>query len=264
MSDQAGAIWTDAWLAEKIRHPIEVLGDFAILAWKVIQRLFHRHFPVNECLVQFHVTVIRSIPIAAIAALFTGLVLALQTVDVLARFGAKAYTGNMVGLSIVLEMGPVLTALMVGGRVGAGISAEIGSMMVSEQVDAIRVMGACPIQKLVLPRVLSMTVGLPMLTVLADILGILGGLVIAMGAGISQHYYMTTVFNAVDPADFISGLMKTVVFGYLVAMIACFNALRTYGGTVGVGRATTQTVVVASISVLVSDFFLTKILLAVL
>jgi phospholipid/cholesterol/gamma-HCH transport system permease protein len=157
----------------------------------------------------------------------------------------------------------VLTALMVGGRVGAGITAELGAMQVTEQVDAIRALGANPVQKLVLPRVVAATLALPLLTVLANLLGVFGGLVISASQfQISPNFYIQTVLNIVTVEDFLSGIAKTLVFGWIIAMVACFQALETTGGTVGVGRATTRTVVVASIAVLIADFFLTQALLA--
>ena len=155
----------------------------------------------------------------------------------------------------------VLTAVVVAGRVGAGITAELGSMAVSEQVDAIRALGADPMQKLVVPRVLATIVGLPMLSLFSNLLGIAGGLVIATQSGIGANFYYQSVINVVTLSDFWNGLVKTVVFGLLIAMIACHQGLGTKGGTVGVGRATTRAVVVASIAVFVSDFFLTKVIL---
>lgn len=243
---------------------VSVFGEFCLLCVGTWRSAFRRHFPLRELLVQMESVGVRSLAIVGITSLFTGLVLALQTVDSLTRFGAKPYTGSLVGLAIVLEMGPVLTALMIGGRVGAGITAEIGSMVVTEQVDAIRAMGADPIQKLVLPRMLAVTLSLPLLTILADIIGILGGLVIAVQHGITRHFYFQTIFFSVTVDDFFSGVAKTVVFGWIIAMVACASALATRGGTVGVGHATTRTVVIASISVLISDFFLTKLLLTIL
>jgi phospholipid/cholesterol/gamma-HCH transport system permease protein len=196
-----------------------------------------------------------------ITALFTGMVLALQTGIALARFGAKPYVGSVVGLSLARELGPVLTALMVGGRVGAGITAEIGAMQVTEQVDAIRSMGADPVQKLVLPRVVAATIALPLLTGLAVMLGIVGSMALSWAQfGIDPSFYLQTIFNTVTLDDFIGGLSKTFAFGWIIAMVGCFSALQTEGGTVGVGRATTRSVVLASIGVLVSDFFLTQLL----
>ena len=237
------------------------MGDFALLAVRTARAMFARRFPMHDVLQQFETIAVRSLSIVAITALFTGMVLALQTVVSLARFGAKPYTGSFVGLAIILELGPVLTALMVSGRVGAGITAEIGSMAVTEQVDAIRAMGADPIQKLVLPRVLACTLGVPLLTVVADILGVFGGMLISAQNGISPDFYLSTVTAAVTLGDFVQGIAKSFAFGWIIAAVGCYMGLNTRGGTVGVGRATTRAVVVASISVFVSDFFLTKLFL---
>jgi phospholipid/cholesterol/gamma-HCH transport system permease protein len=251
-----------ARLGESVLDRIDELGRFALLAAATARALVKRRFPALETLRQVEAIGARSTTIVLITALFTGMVLALQTGFALARFGAKPYVGTVVGLSLVRELAPVLTALMVGGRVGAGITAELGAMQVTEQVDAIRSLGADPVQKLVLPRVIAATLTLPMLTVLANLLGVLGGLVIsATQFHIAPNFYVQTILNIVTVGDFLSGIGKTLVFGWIIAMVACFQALETSGGTVGVGRATTRTVVVASIAVLISDFFLTQALL---
>jgi phospholipid/cholesterol/gamma-HCH transport system permease protein len=206
---------------------------------------------------------VRSLGVALTAAVFTGMVFSLQSAVNMARFGAEAYVGPLVALAIFRELGPVLTAILVGGKVASGITAELGSMKVTEQVDAIRAMGADPIQKLVLPRVVAAVVMLPLLTVLADALGVLGGLVIAdLQYGISPHFFVQTVTTTVTLDDFLSGVAKTPCFGAIIAFVGCFLGLRTTGGTVGVGSATRRAVVTASIAVLIADFFLTKALLA--
>jgi len=240
---------------------VDELGRFSLLGIDTARVAFRRRFPLRVVLVQFESIAVRSVSIVAVTALFTGMVLALQTVVSLARFGAKPYTGSFVGLSIILELGPVLTALMVAGRVGAGITAEIGSMAVTEQVDAIRAMGADPIRKLVLPRVIACTLGVPLLAVLADILGVLGGLVISAQSGISPDFYVSTVTSTVTLADFLKGISKTFAFGWIVASVGCYLGLGTRGGTVGVGRSTTRAVVISSIAIFVADFFLTKLFL---
>src|SRR4030095_11102245 len=232
-----------------------------VLAGQTARAAVRPRFPGLELLRQFEAIGARSSTIVLITALFTGMVLALQTGIALARFGAKPYVGAVVGLSLARELAPVLTARRVGGRVGAGITAEIGAMQVTEQVDAIRSMGADPVQKLVLPRVLAATFALPLLTILADVLGILGGLVLSWSQfGIDPNFYFQTVANNVKIEDLFSGIAKTFVFGWLIAMVGCSTALQTTGGTVGVGRATTRAVVAASIGVLVTDFFLTQLL----
>jgi phospholipid/cholesterol/gamma-HCH transport system permease protein len=247
-------------LGESALDAVEAFGDFVLLAGRTARALVRRRPPFRETLRQLEAIGVRSTTIVAVTALFTGMVLSLQIAFALARFGAKPYVGSIVGLALLRELGPVLAALMVGGRVGAGITAEIGSMQVTEQVDAIRALGADPVQKLVLPRVLAATVALPLLTVLADVLGIAGGLLIAdLQYGIAPNFYLQTIFTTVELRDFLSGVAKSFFFGWTIAMVGCFVGLRTTGGTVGVGQATTRAVVVASISILISDFFLTKV-----
>ncbi len=250
-----------AGLGERALGVVGGFGDFALLAGRTVGALGRRRFPMRDVLVQFESAVVRSTSIVAITAIFTGMVLALQTVVALGRFGAKPYTGSFVGLALALELGPVLTALMISGRVGAGITAEIGSMAVTEQVDAIRAMGADPVQKLVLPRVLALTFGVPLLAVGAVFLGILGGMAIATRYGITSNFYIQTVTYTVTLGDFLSGLVKTFFFGWIIAMVGCYMGLTTRGGTVGVGRATTRAVVVTSIAIFVSDYFLTQAML---
>ena len=198
----------------------------------------------------------RSTPIVVITALFTGMVLALQTAFALTRFGAKPYVGSIVGLSIVRELGPVLAALMVGGRVGAGIASELGSMAVTEQVDAIRAMGADPVQKLVLPRVIATTLGLPLLTFFAIVLGVAGGMVVARAAvrRSTPGFYLPDASSTRRAERLLLGRGEDGVLRLVrSAMVGCFvGPARPTGGTVGVGRATTRAVVVASIGVLIA------------
>jgi phospholipid/cholesterol/gamma-HCH transport system permease protein len=248
-------------LGDRVLDAISRLGRFFQLAGQTARAFVQPRFPWLEVLRQLEAIGARSSTIVLLTALFTGMVLALQTGIALARFGAKPYVGAVVGLSLARELGPVLTALMVGGRVGAGITAEIGAMQVTEQVDAIRSMGADPVQKLVLPRVVAATLALPLLTILADVLAVFGGLALAwLQFGIDPNFYLQTISNTVKLEDLFSGLLKTFVFGWLIAMVACSTALDTTGGTVGVGSATTRTVVTASIGVLVTDFFLTQLM----
>jgi phospholipid/cholesterol/gamma-HCH transport system permease protein len=249
-----------ASIGERVLSLLDAAGAFALLIAATWRAAARSRFPALETLRQLEAIGARSTTIVLITALFTGMVLALQTGIALARFGAKPYVGSVVGLSLARELGPVLTALMVGGRVGAGITAEIGSMQVTEQVDAIRSMGADPVQKLVLPRVLAATIALPLLTILANVLGIAGGMLLAQAQfGIDPAFYVQTITTTVQMDDFVSGIYKTFFFGALIAQVGCFAGLRTSGGTVGVGRATTRAVVGASIGVLVLDFFLTQL-----
>ena len=243
----------------RVRH----LGAVTLLAEATVRQMFRRPFDWREAVSQLEAIGVRSTNLALVISLFTGMVMALQTAVALAAFGAKLYIGEAVALSIVRELGPVLTALMVGGRVGAGITAEIGSMTVSEQVDALRSLGCDPIRKLVVPRMWALLVGLPLLVVLADVMGILGGLIIATWElGLAPGFYVSHVLRIIDYGDVFSGLAKTVFFAFAIALIACYNGLHASGGADGVGRATTNTVVAIAVSVLVLDFFLTKLFLS--
>ncbi len=260
-ADRQGASGRIAQLGEFVLDLVGRCGDFGLLAGRTFRAATRPGFPLLETLRQIEAVGSRSIPIVLLTALFTGMVMALQTGIALARFGAKPYVGAVVGLSLARELAPVLTALMVAGRVGAGISAEIGAMVVTEQVDAVRSMGADPVQKLVVPRVIATTLSLPLLTALAGLLGVFGGMLIATSQfGITANFYLQTIFSNVTVADFLSGIAKTFVFGWIIAMMGCYFGLHTTGGTVGVGKSTTQAVVLASITILISDFFLTKLL----
>jgi phospholipid/cholesterol/gamma-HCH transport system permease protein len=205
---------------------------------------------------------VRSISIVVITSAFIGMVLALQTAYSLAEFGGKLFIGKVVSLSLVRELAPVLMSLMVGGRVGAGMTAELGTMKVTEQIDAMRALATNPVRKLVVPRVIATTLMFPLLTVVSNALGILGGLVIAVAnLHISANFYLRSVIETVKYNDLASGIGKTFFFGFAVGLIACYNGLRTTGGADGVGRSTTVTVVTAAITVLIADFFLTKLFL---
>jgi phospholipid/cholesterol/gamma-HCH transport system permease protein len=190
------------------------------------------------------------------------MVLALQTSYGLHRFGAKNYVGNLVGLSLARELGPVLTAIMVCGRCGAGIAAEIASMVVTEQVDAIRALGANPIQRLVTPRIVAGMISLPLLTGVSVIVGVLGGMAVAvLELGITAHQYYRSYLYAVQIHDVTDGLIKSFAFGLILVSIACYKGLSCRGGTEGVGLTTTSAVVTGSLMIFVSNFFVTKLLI---
>jgi len=239
-----------------------VLGGISQLAWQTITGCFHRRFAFRELLYQVESIGNRSILIAVLTAIFSGMVMTVQFAVQMSRFGVKEYVSSVVSLSLVRELGPALTALMVGGRIGAGIAAELGSMRVTEQIDAIRAMGADPVRKLVVPRVLAATLVLPLLTILADVLGILGAMVAAhINSDVGMTLFLQSVLHSVSIEDFLHGLIKTVFFGFLLGVIACYKGLATSGGTAGVGRATTETVVITSLVTLGADFVLTNLLL---
>src|SRR5437667_2663511 len=205
---------------------------------------------------------VRSLAVAATAAIFTGMVFALQSAINMARFGAENYVGPLVALAILRELGPVLTAILVGGKVASGITAELGSMKVTEQIDALRSLGVNYIKRLIVPRLLASLVVFPLLTTLADFLGVLGGMVtMYVERGADMYAYVNTTTYWVIPRDFLTGIGKSVFFGAIVTLIGCYSGLSTEGGTEGLGRATTATVVHVTMGVIVSDFFLTKLFL---
>lgn len=203
---------------------------------------------------------VRSLGVAAITTTFTGMVLALQTALSLPALGVKYYIGSVVAKSLVRELGPVLTALVVGGRIGAGMTAEIGTMKVTEQIDAMRSMAADPVKKLVVPKLAATLLMLPALTLIGDALGIGGGLLVAVfQLDLTAGLYLNDVTDTLTLADMASGVGKAFFFAYFIAIVGCYNGLTASGGADGVGRATTNTVVTAAILVLISDFFLTKL-----
>lgn len=238
----------------------EAFGGVALLSSRTLRTILERRIPWAEVLRAIDFVGTRSLSIVILTALFTGLVLSLQTGIGLQRFGSAQYVGYIVSLAIVRELGPVLTALIVGGRVAGGIAAELGSMAVTEQVDAIRAMGADPVRKLVMPRVLACVLVFPLLTVVSDVLGVIGGMVIASTQfSLPPSYFFQTVVLSVGPEDVMSGVAKTLFFGFAIAVIACHEGLNTTGGTVGVGASTTRAVVFSSMAILVLNFFLTKL-----
>ena len=205
---------------------------------------------------------VRSLGVALTAAVFTGMVFSLQSAVNMARFGAEAYVGPLVALAIFRELGPVLTAILVGGKVASGITAELGSMKVTEQIDALRSLGVNYVKRLIVPRLLAALIVFPLLTALADVVGVLGGMLIMfLERGADMFAYWNNMLYWVVPKDFITGVAKSVFFGAIVTLIGCYNGLSTEGGTEGLGRATTATVVHVTMGVIVSDFFLTKLFL---
>lgn len=238
------------------------LGGITDLAVQTMQQIARGPLERALLIAQFEQIGVRSISIVVITSAFIGMVLALQTAYALEDFGGKLFIGKIVSLSLVRELAPVLMSLMVGGRVGAGMTAEIGTMKVTEQIDALRALATNPVRKLVVPRVLATTIMFPLLTIVSIALGIFGGLVIAvLSLHLSANFYIRSVVETVAYNDLSSGIGKTFFFGFAIALIGCYNGLTTSGGADGVGRATTQTVVSGAITVLIMDFFLTKLFL---
>ncbi len=249
-------------LHEQVIQLLDYAGGVTRLAAATLLRALRRPFPAREVVYQLEAIGIRSLAVVVLTAVFSSMVMTVQFAVQLARFGAKEYVGSVVAVSLVRELGPVLTALMVGGRVGAGIAAELGSMSVTEQIDAIRSMGADPVRKLVVPRVVAGVVALPLLTALANVLGVAGAMVIArVSSDVNMTYFFESTIHSVTIEDLSGGLLKTFFFGFSITLIACHQGINTRGGTEGVGRSTTRTVVITSIITLISDFILTNILL---
>jgi len=239
-------------------------GGLGLLAARVVKNLALPPSYFRLVILEVETIGVRSLPVAVISAAFTGMVFALQSAVNMARFGAENYVGPVSALAILRELGPVLTAVLVGGKVASGITAELGSMKVTEQIDALRVLGVNYVKRLIVPRLLAAVVVFPLLTVLADVVGVLGGmLIMVVERGADPWAYWNTTTYWVVPRDFITGIIKSAFFGVVVTLIGCYNGLSTEGGTEGLGRATTATVVHVTMGVIVADFFLTKLLLIV-
>lgn len=234
--------------------------QLATLAVDSVRHIFTRPFYFSTITEQMYQIGVRSLSIVLLTCFFTGMVLALQTGYQIARFGAKVYIGIVVALSMVRELGPVLTALVVAGRVGAGIAAELGSMQVTEQIDAMRAMATNPVKKLVTTRLIALLIMLPILTIIGDVVGIIGGMLISLySLGLDFSFYKSTTIQALSLQDILTGMIKPVVFAFIIAIVGCHLGLTTTGGTEGVGKSTTMSVVTSSILIFLFDFLLVKI-----
>ena len=231
------------------------------LLWRSIKGLTKkpRYFP--EIINQMDQIGVGSLGIVVLTGFFTGGVLILQAYPTLAYYGAQSNAGQGVATSLIRELGPVLTALMVAGRVGSAISAELGAMVVSQQIAAMRALGTSPARKLVTPRIIALLITPPLLTVAADLFGLIGGGVVASWIyGLDTNVYVSSVRTGTDINALITGIIKPIFFGLIIGLISCHKGLTTTGGTVGVGVSTTQAVVASSINIIIADFFLSKLL----
>jgi phospholipid/cholesterol/gamma-HCH transport system permease protein len=248
-------------LPAAVERGLEETGRFFLTLWRVLVWTPRPPYDWRELLRQMQRVGVDSVPVILLTAMFTGMVLALQTFNVLARFNAERYVGSLVALSMVRELAAVLGGLVIAGRSGSAMGAELGTMRVTEQIDALEVMATDPVHYLMVPRVWATVLMLPLLITLGDAIGIYGGyLVSVVLMGANPVSYMDNTFQFMDLQDLFSGLIKAAFFGMLIAVIGCMKGFYTSGGAEGVGRATTRSVVLASISILISDFFLTKIL----
>jgi phospholipid/cholesterol/gamma-HCH transport system permease protein len=237
-------------------------GGVGLLTAQVLRSLALPPKYFRLVILEIEVMGVRSLGVALTASIFTGMVFALQSAVNMARFGAENYVGPIAALAILRELGPVLTAILVGGKVASGITAELGSMKVTEQIDAMRALGVNYIKRLIVPRLMAALVVFPLVTVLADFVGLVGGMIVSVfDRDVDPYLYWNTIAYWVVIRDFLTGLVKSLVFGLIVTLIGCYNGLATEGGTEGLGRSTTATVVQVAMGVIVSDFFLTKLLL---
>lgn len=255
-------------LSESIHDPVKrivlAVQEFMELLVTSLRLAFSPPRYVVDTLFQMDVLGVGALPIVLLTGFFTGGVLALQTYRTLAKFGEVGLMGEAVAVSVVRELGPVLTALMVAGRNSSGIASEIGSMLVSEQIDAMRALGTDPLRKLVAPRLYATLITLPLLTILSDFFGMLGGFLVSVStAHLTGVGYWSTAYEALDFYDIFQGMIKPVAFALIIAVVGCYSGLRTTGGTEGVGRSTTRAVVAASVLILILDFFITKFLIGI-
>jgi len=252
-------------VSEALKRGALEVQEYMRLIGQVGRGLITRPIYARDIIEQLDAIGVGSLTVVILTGTFTGMVLALQSGMTLDQFGGREVVGRLVSASMVKELGPVLTALMVTGRVGSGIAAELGSMAVTDQISALRALGADPIRKLVIPRVVAGTVMLPLLTIVSDAVGIAGGWIIStMQLRVAGSVYWNNVVQGLFLDDLWMGLIKPLAFGFVLVSIGCHVGLRTTGGTQGVGRATTRAVVGASVGVLVVDFFLTKLLIALM
>lgn len=253
------------WATEWTKAALLEVQEYVRLCRASINAMVTRPFYYRDLVQQFDSIGLGSLTVVILTGLFTGAVLALQSGITLDQFGARPFVGRLVSASMIKELGPVLTALMLAGRVGSGIAAELGSMVVTDQVNALRALGTDPMRKLVAPRVLAGTLMCPVLTVISDVVGIIGGWVIAVfQLRVASSLYWSSVTESLYPADPWMGLIKPFFLGFVIVSVGCHVGLRTRGGTQGVGRATTNAVVTASVGVLVVDFFITRLLITLM
>lgn len=246
-------------LVEIAESFVDHLGQIGRMTWHALRVMFKRPFELRATIYQLESLGVKSLGIASVTAVFVGMVMAVQFAFGLQKFGGMEYTGRIIGLSFSRELAPTLTAIIVGGRIGAGIAAEVGSMAVTEQIDAIRALGADPVKKLVVPRLVASVITMPALGAFALVLGFSGAMLIcAVEFAIPPGFFLRTALESMNFRDFASGIYKTPVFGAIIALVGCHFGMTTRGGTEGVGQATTRTVVVTSIAILIADFWLTK------
>src|SRR5919204_3617918 len=248
---------------DRVAGYVLTVQEFTLLCAQAIAGLRGLGRHARETLIQIERVGVGSLFIVVLTGVFTGMVLALQGAVQLQPYGATMYVSRLISASVVRELGPVLAALMIAGRVGSGIASEIASMKVTEQIDALRAEGTDPMQKLAATRLVACVLMIPVLTIIANAVAILGGWIIArLYLSIDSYFYWTWAFAGIRHQDIVIGLVKPAVFGFIIAMVGCYAGFHSKGGTVGVGGSTTQSMVSSSILILASDFLLTKLFIA--
>jgi phospholipid/cholesterol/gamma-HCH transport system permease protein len=251
--------------ADFAKETVLTVQEYALLAARSISNLFRKPRYLADTIQQADLIGVGSLPVVVLTGFFTGLVLALQSSNTLQRFGSLSLIGQLVSTSMVRELGPVLTSLMVAGRNSSGMASELGSMVVTEQIDAMRALGTDPTKKLVTPRVVATVFMLFFLTIISDLVGLAGGAFIAQFLlGLDAHQYWSNAYQTLVFEDVFMGLLKPVIFGFIIATVGCYYGLSAKGGTQGVGRATTQAVVAASVLILVLDALVTRLLMVLM
>ena len=240
------------------------MQEYTLFCLQAVGNLFRRPHYWSDVLTQCDLIGVGSLPIVVLTGFFTGGVLALQSAASLAQFGAQAYTGRFVSLSMIRELAPVLTGLMVSGRNASGMASELGSMVVTEQIDAMRALGTDPIRKLVTPRIFATVGMLFFLTIISDAVGTLGGAMVSIFMlGLDGSQYFHIAYQTLLYPDVLQGLVKPIFFGFIIASIGCFFGMNTRGGTQGVGKATTQAVVYSSVIIIVVDFLISRTMIGI-
>src|SRR5499427_9952457 len=246
--------------AQLAKRGVLAVQEYSLLSARSLANIFRQPRYVADGVQQADFIGVGSLPIVVLTGFFTGIVLALNYSPSLERFGSLSLTGQLVSLSMIRELGPVLTSLMVAGRNASGMASELGSMKVTEQIDAMRALGTDPYKKLVTPRVLSTVFMMFFLTIISDLVGLIGGWIISFAMlGLDSTQYWNSAYQTLKYDDVITGLVKPVVFGYIIATVGCYYGINTKGGTQGVGRATTQAVVASSVLILAVDAVLTQL-----
>ncbi|HEY1808647.1 MAG TPA: ABC transporter permease [Acidobacteriaceae bacterium] len=245
------------------KRGVLAVQEYAVLSGRALGNLFRRPFYRADIFLQADIIGVGSLPIVIMTGFFLGGVLALQSSATLTQFGATAFTGQLVSFSMIKEIGPVVTALMVSGRNASGMASELGSMIVTEQIDAMRALGTDPLKKLVMPRIVATVVMLFFLVILSDTVGIFGGGLEAVLLGQDGSQYFHTAYQSLAYPDILQGLVKPIFFGLIIATIGCYFGMKTRGGTQGVGRSTTQAVVWSSILIIACDFMISRTLIGI-